>query len=86
MMVFDTLRTLVDECYTRFSVKLIQCLNIYSISYALISQYLRCEIDVEVEKLGDMLLKRWAIPKPNLLISVFGGHSKFDSKKLSKYR
>ncbi|KAL5258667.1 hypothetical protein ACHWQZ_G009211 [Mnemiopsis leidyi] len=47
-----------------------------------VPRYLRCQNDVEIEKLGDLFLKRWAIPSPNLLISVFGGHSKFDSKKL----
>ena len=49
-------------------------------------QYLRCHNDVDVEKLGNLLLDMWAIPRPNLLISVFGGHSKFDSKKLSESR
>ena len=41
-------------------------------------------MDVKVDKLGDLLLRKWAIPRPNILISVFGGHAKFDSKKLSK--
>ncbi|XP_063680847.1 transient receptor potential cation channel subfamily M member-like 2 isoform X3 [Bolinopsis microptera] len=44
--------------------------------------YLRCDMDVKVEDLGNLLLKMWGIPRPNLLISVFGGHSKFDSKKM----
>ena len=41
-------------------------------------------MDAKVEDLGNLLLKMWGIPRPNLLISVFGGHSKFDSKKMGK--
>lgn len=42
-------------------------------------------MDVDVKKLGDLLLNNWAIPRPNLLISIFGGHSKFDSKKIGEF-
>ncbi|KAL5258514.1 hypothetical protein ACHWQZ_G009114 [Mnemiopsis leidyi] len=44
--------------------------------------YLRCDMEVDVADLGTLLLDKWAMPLPNLLISVFGGHSKFDSKKI----
>ncbi|XP_063680838.1 transient receptor potential cation channel subfamily M member 2-like isoform X3 [Bolinopsis microptera] len=45
--------------------------------------YLRCDMEVDVVELGNLLLDKWAMPLPNLLISVFGGHSKFDSKKMN---
>ena len=48
-------------------------------------QYLRCDIKTDVADLGTLLLRKWCLPDPNLLISVFGGHSKFDSKVIGRF-
>ena len=46
---------------------------------------MRCKIDTDVGKLSDLLLNRWQLPKPNLLMSVFGGHGKFDSTEIGEW-
>ena len=28
--------------------------------------------------LADLLIKKWSLQSPNMILSVFGGHSKFD--------
>ena len=42
-------------------------------------------MEVDIAELGTLLLDKWAMPLPNLLISVFGGHSRFDSKKMGMF-
>lgn len=47
-------------------------------------QYLRCDVETKIANLTDLLLNKWSLPFPNLLISVFGGHSKFDSSLMGE--
>ena len=39
-------------------------------------------MDTEYSLLADLLIKKWSLQSPNMILSVFGGHSKFDANTI----
>lgn len=59
-------------------------IDFVNVTFDALPFYLRCQIDTPVENLSELLLNRWSLEQPNLLMSVFGGHYSYSQSDTVK--